>query len=126
MMISNEEVQQVPAGDDHIEFLRLGFEEVHASLKFVNEKTKEFYDCHHHDTPQWDKGDKVWLSHENVEADRPSRKLSHCQLGPYKIIEKIRSHTYHLKRPASMKIHNVFYVLLLQATQPDNFSRVPV
>lgn len=125
MTISNEEVQQVPAGDDHAEFLRLGFEEVHASLKLANEKTKEFYDRHHRDTPQWDKGDKVWLSHENVETDRPSRKLSHQQLGPYEIVEKIGSHAYRLKLPASMKIHNVFHVSLLQATRPDDFGREP-
>lgn len=126
MTISSEEIQLVPAGDDHAEFLRLGFEEVHASLKLANEKTKEFYDKHHKETPRWEIGDKVWLSHENIETDRPSRKLSHRQLGPYKILDKFSSHAYKLKLPKSMRMHDVFHVSLLRATRPDDFDRRPV
>lgn len=125
MTISNEEITSVPAGDDHAEFLRLGFEEVHASLKLANESTKEFYDRHHNETPRWEIGSKVWLSHENIETDRPSRKLSHRQLGPYEILDKFGSHAYKLKLPKSMRIHDVFHVSLLRATRPDEFDRHP-
>lgn len=125
MTISQEETQTVPVGDDHADFLRLGFEEVQSALKLSNEKIKEFYDRHHSETLRWEIGNKVWLSHENIETDRPSRKLSHRQLGPYEILDKFGSHAYKLKLPKTMKIHDVFHVSLLRTTRPDEFDRQP-
>lgn len=92
----------VLAGDDHTEFLCLGFEEVHASLELANRATKEFYGTHDDKTPHFEIGEKVWLSHKNVETDHPSRKLSHRQLGPDEILDKYISHGYKLKLPTTM------------------------
>jgi hypothetical protein len=108
-----------------MEFLQRGFEEVTASLNLANEKIKEFYDRRHRETPEFQVGDRVWLSHQNIESDRPSRKLAHRRLGPYPIEAKIGSHAYRLTLPHSMKIHPVFHVTLLSATKPDVFERDP-
>lgn len=71
MTISQEEIHTVPVGDKHADFLCQGFEEVKSALKLSNKKIKEFYNRHHLKTPCWEIGNKVWLSHENVNTDRP-------------------------------------------------------
>ena len=69
--------------------------------------------------PDFHVDDYVWLSTENLSIDRPSRKLSAQQAGPFKIRSK-RYHSYELELPASWKIHNVFHASLLRkaATNP--------
>ncbi|CUA73094.1 Transposon Ty3-G Gag-Pol polyprotein [Rhizoctonia solani] len=74
----------VPHADDHTEFLRKGHEEVKAALILAQEKMKEFYDRRHREVPEMKVGDYAWLSHRNISTDRPSSKLSHKKLGPYK------------------------------------------
>lgn len=59
-------------------------------------------------------GDRVWLSTKNIRTARPSKKLDHKQIGPYKIIKKIGSASYELELPSSMKIHSVFHSSLLR------------
>ncbi|KAF8674998.1 hypothetical protein RHS04_06772 [Rhizoctonia solani] len=63
--------------------------------------------------PEYSVGKKVWLDRKNVELRTNSNKLDPKRLGPFKIIEKISSHAYHLELPKTLKIHNVFYVGLL-------------
>ncbi|KAG0154445.1 hypothetical protein PDIDSM_13 [Penicillium digitatum] len=50
------------------------------------------------------------------------KKLDWKNLGPFKVLEAISAHAYKLELPASMKIHPVFNVSLLQpaATNPVN------
>ncbi|KAG0160244.1 hypothetical protein PDIDSM_7771 [Penicillium digitatum] len=51
-----------------------------------------------------------------------TKKLDWKNLGPFKVLEAISAHAYKLELPASMKIHPVFNVSLLQpaATNPVN------
>jgi hypothetical protein len=66
----------VPNTDKHAEFLRQGHDEVKASLELANERIKHFYDQNHQAPEDIQIGDKVWLNHQNIETNRPSRKLS--------------------------------------------------
>ena len=36
-------------------------------------------------------GDLVWLSTKNIHTERPSKKLDHKKIGPYKVIELVGS-----------------------------------
>ncbi|KAG0157796.1 hypothetical protein PDIDSM_1829 [Penicillium digitatum] len=58
----------------------------------------------------------------NIRTLRPQKKLDWKNLGPFKVLEAISAHAYKLELPASMKIHPVFNVSLLQpaATNPVN------
>jgi hypothetical protein len=57
------------------------------------------------------KGDKVWLSLENIKTDRPKKKLD-AKYAKYTVEEVMGSHTYRLNTPPG--IHNVFYTKLLK------------
>ncbi|KAG0161666.1 hypothetical protein PDIDSM_5299, partial [Penicillium digitatum] len=67
-------------------------------------------------------GQLVWLNARNIRTLRPQKKLDWKNLGPFKVLEAISAHAYKLELPASMKIHPVFNVSLLQpaATNPVN------
>jgi hypothetical protein len=51
----------------------------------------------------------------NIKTKRPSNKLDHLRLGPFKIKEKLGLVNYRLKLPESIKkLYIVFYISLLE------------
>jgi hypothetical protein len=72
-------------------------------------------------SPAYKVGDMVWLNSRNLKTTRPSKKLDHKNLGPFRVSEKVNSRAYRLDLPASMKVHNVFHVSLLHPAADDPF-----
>jgi Chromo (CHRromatin Organisation MOdifier) domain len=75
-------------------------------------------------------GDQVLLSASHInlasQAQRPTKKLQHRFLGPYKILQKVSSVAYRLDLPDSLRIHPVFHVSLLRAYKdPASFPDRP-
>lgn len=65
-------------------------------------------------------GAQVWLNAKNIKTSRPSKKLDHKRLGPFKIIERISSSAFRLDLPHSMRfIHPVFHASLLTPHIPN-------
>ena len=64
-------------------------------------------------SPKYAVEDLVWLSTKNIHTERPSKKLDHKKIGPYKVTELVGS-SYRLELPESMKIHDVFHPSLLR------------
>lgn len=100
-------------------------EEQVSSLEVINqvltqelERAKETYksnaDTQRAPAPDFKVGEKVWLLHRNITSSRPSAKLESRKLGPYKITERLSPLVYRLGLPASMRIHPVFRVSLLE------------
>ena len=56
---------------------------------------------------------------KNIKTERPSKKLDHKTIGPYKVKELVGL-SYRLDLPTSMRIHDIFNLNLLQpaATNP--------
>jgi len=85
-------------------------EEAQAALSKLRNNMMRYTDFHRGEAPEYKVGDKVWLSTKNLNVDRPSRKLTEQQLGPYKIVKMISPNAVKLKLPTSFKIHNVINV----------------
>ena len=49
---------------------------------------------------------------------RPTKKLNWKNASPYKVEKVISPYTYWLKLPNTVKIHPVFYMLVLRPTTP--------
>ena len=69
--------------------------------------------------PKFEVGERVWLKAQNIRTERPSRKLDHRRLGPFKITRVISPHACELELPRSMRIHPVFSVSLLDPAAAD-------
>jgi hypothetical protein len=67
-------------------------------------------------------GDKVFLDRCYIKTTRPSTKLDHKKLGPFKISEIINPVAFRLALPSTMHIHNVFHVSLLEPQTQDIIS----
>jgi hypothetical protein len=59
-------------------------------------------------------GDKVWLSARDITTSRPSAKLDHKLLGPFRITEKISDLVYRLDLPATMDVNDTFHISKLE------------
>jgi len=69
-----------------------------------------------HPDPVFNPGDKVWLQQKHIRTTRPLNKLDHKQVGLHTILEKVGSCAYKLDLPATVKIHPVFHISLLEPT----------
>jgi hypothetical protein len=68
-----------------------------------------------HTAKEYNVGEEVWLSAKNIRTVRPSKKLDHRFLGPFRIIERIGRQAYRLDLPQKYAaIHDVFHVCLLE------------
>jgi hypothetical protein len=59
-------------------------------------------------------GDKVILSSKNLKLDIPKKKLGPKFVGPFRITDVVGKQAYRLALPTASKIHNVFYISLLE------------
>ena len=64
-------------------------------------------------------GDYIWLSSRHIKTTHPYWKLNHKRLGRFKVLYRVGSHAYLLKLPATMKIHPVFHISLLEPCNSD-------
>ena len=72
----------------------------------------------HRREPNFSVGDKVWVLSKHWKTDRPSKKLSNQNEGPFEILEQV-GHSYRLKLPDSVKVYPVFYAKYLRKALKD-------
>ena len=65
-------------------------------------------------------GDKVWLNAHNIYTQQPAQKLDYRRLGPFAITKAISPYAYRLALSASIKIHDMFHVSLLDLAADDS------
>jgi len=64
-------------------------------------------------------GSKVWLDARNVRTTCPTRKLDWKRLGPFQVRGQVSPYAYELELPASIRIHRVQPVSLLDPVVED-------
>ena len=101
-----------------VEELRTLHQELATDIKFISQRSALYYNRKHSVGPELKEGDKVYLLRKNVRTKRPSDKLDHKKLGPFKIDKKVGTVNYRLQLPKTMEIHPIFHVSLLEPAPP--------
>lgn len=87
-----------PANNFHNR-MSAGLEEAKSALVKAKKEFKCYYDCRRTPAPQFKVGDRVWLDASDIATTRPSPKLSHKHLGPFKITQVVGKGAYKLDLP---------------------------
>lgn len=105
----------IPAVTRCVEDLQQLWQETRKHLSQAAERQAK-YANRHRAALEFEEGDQVLLSTNNLELQEISnKKLKPRWIGPYTIVRKISPVTYILDLPAHWRIHPVFHVSLLKA-----------
>jgi len=69
--------------------------------------------------PNIQQGTQVWLDSRHIRTTRPTRKLDWKRLGPFKVLWRVSPSAYELELPASIRIHRVQPISLLDPVIDD-------
>jgi hypothetical protein len=84
-----------------------------------------YYDDHRQPTTTYTIDQYVFVSRRNLRSRRPSDKLDHRCIGPFRILARIGSHAYRLELPSTVRIHPVFHVSLLLPAEDASSPELP-
>src|SRR5450755_4112498 len=73
-----------------------------------------YYNSKKLEGPRLRERDQIYLLRRNIKITRPSDKLNHKKLNPFKIVRNIRDVSFELQFPLTMRIHSVFYISFLE------------
>jgi Integrase zinc binding domain len=76
------------------EHMEDALEEAKAALTKSKDDMAKYYDQKRTPSPDYKPGDKVYLDASDTQTNRPSRKLSHCRLGPFPIVKQVGNGAY--------------------------------
>ena len=105
--------EEVPAAKDRMKIIYDTREALLQRWENVVKLQAKYYDVKHK-PKTYNVGDVVMLSTKNLRQKRPSRKLSHKFIGPFRIQDLVGKQAYRLTLPSSYQIHNVFHVSHLE------------
>ena len=108
------EAEEAQTALQRTEVIKEVHEQLRQDIVFIAYKVARYHDKNRLTAPTYRKGDKVFLQRANLRTTRPSRKLDHIKVGPFRIKEKISEVNYELELPTTMKMHPVFHVALLE------------
>jgi len=92
------------------------------TMKSAQDKQKEQADKNRRETPNWEVGDLVFVSTENLKG---FNKLKEKFIGPFKIIEKLSNVSYRIELPVKYQVHNVFHSSLLRSSYENDSVMFP-
>lgn len=89
--------------DRRLEALRHAREDAEAALRMSKHRIQNTV---RGGIQEFEVGQPVWLSTNNVKIRQKHAKLGSRRLGPFEIVEKTGTHTYRLALPSWMRIHD--------------------
>ena len=102
------------------DWMKLATEEAKAALTKAKDDMARYYNQRHLPTPTYQPGDMVYLDTSDITTTQPSRKLSHCRLGPFPVEAQVSRNAYRLRLPFPMRrLHPVFNVVKLTPSPAD-------
>jgi Chromo (CHRromatin Organisation MOdifier) domain len=64
--------------------------------------------------PRFGKRNLIYLLRRNIKIIKPSDKLNHKKLDPFKVKRNIKDISYELYLSLTMRIHSIFHISLLE------------
>jgi len=118
------EPSQVPSGletvNKFMERMKSAAEEAKSAICKAQEDMTRYYNRRRTLAPMYKPGDQVYLDTSDIKTTCLSLKLSHRQLGPFKIESQVGLSAYRLKLPHGMRqLHLVFNIVKLSAALED-------
>ena len=102
---------KVESATEFVQRMKKVQEEAEAALRKTQEEMKRYADRGRKEMEEWKKGDRVLLSTKDlVFKERPTKKLTERDVGPYAIEEVVSSNVVKLWLPSSMRIYLVVNV----------------
>jgi len=100
--------------------LTFATEEAKFTIRKAQENMTRYYNRRRSLAPVFKPGDRVYLDASDIRTTRPSPKLLHCRLGPFKIKCQVGLLVYCLKLSHGIRqLHPVFNVVKLSAAPED-------
>jgi transposase InsO family protein len=116
----NQRPSRLETVNEFTDRMKTTLDEAKAALVKSKEDMTRYYNQKRTPAPDYKPGNKVYLDTSDIQTTRPSRKLSHCRLGPFPIVERVGNNAYRLQLPLSMKrLHPVFNVVKLTMAPDD-------
>uniref|UniRef100_A0A803K8U7 Integrase catalytic domain-containing protein n=1 Tax=Xenopus tropicalis TaxID=8364 RepID=A0A803K8U7_XENTR len=110
----SKQFSAVPAANSMVEHFSKVWQRIQNSLSSAVSTQKRAADRHRKESPEYQVGDKVWLSSKNISLKVPSAKLGPKFIGPFVISDIINPSSVRLVLPPELKISNTFHVSLLK------------
>ncbi len=104
---------RVPAASERVRRLQESRDDIAERLRNASAAQAKQYNKSHQ-PQEYKVGDLVMLATKNLKQKRPSKKLSHKFVGPFRIVDKVGAQAYRLLLPSTYRIHNTFHVSLLE------------
>ena len=102
-----QKTTKAPAAEELMKQMEETLEQTKENIEKAKACMKRQADGHRSQALDYEIGDKVWLSTENLKLTCASKKLTERWLGPYDITKHIRDNAIELQLLRSMKIHPV-------------------
>ena len=104
--------EQVKVTADKMHILH---KELQTDIEFLSHCSVFYHNQHHAGALMLKKRNKVYLLQKNIEMTRPSNKLNHVKIRPFKIIRNIKRTSFELELSEGMQQkHSVFHISFLK------------